>query len=86
VLSENLRRLAEGIVARRAEQKLADSLADEILAGSGRAPRTRPPVRLPTGEGLSTGFVVRLIERLRDQDPKETPASSSSTNGSRGKA
>ncbi|HEX4440105.1 MAG TPA: glucoamylase family protein [Thermoanaerobaculia bacterium] len=73
VLSENLRRLAEAVVARRKEQESADVLADEILLDKGKS-RGESPFRVPSGERLPAAFAVELIERLRDHDPKDTPA------------
>ena len=73
VLSENLRRLADAIVARRAEQEAADALADAILLEKSDA-KVASPIRLPAEERLHTAFAVQLIERLRDHDPKEIPA------------
>jgi cyclic beta-1,2-glucan synthetase len=73
-LVENLRRLAESIVAQLSAHQLADTLADEmrrparadavaessILHSLGRAP-------------WSTAFAVALAQRLRDHDPNVTP-------------
>ena len=76
LLVENLRRLAERIVRSRADRQQADELADRLLGlgdeRAGATPRAalagvaraaaRPPAR------------VQLFQRLRDQDPAETPA------------
>jgi cyclic beta-1,2-glucan synthetase len=68
VLIENLRRLAETIVNDHALRQQADRLADQLLAaGSGAAAM---PDRMP----LRDAFAVQLVYRLRDQDPKVTPA------------
>ncbi len=74
VLVENLRRMADEILARRSAQLRADLLADGLL-GLDRvrvddvASLLRPHERLL----LSAAFVVRLIQRFRDQDPEQSP-------------
>jgi len=75
VLVENLRRLAERIVLSRIARQEADALADRLL-GVGEV--TAEPVsavlthydRAP----LRDAFAVQLVHRLRDQDPRVTPA------------
>ena len=76
VLVDNLRRLAEQIVHRRAARQKADELADDLLGlgpdGTGRPRRCPAPAlaeRAPDG-----GLRVQLVQRLRDQDPAVTPA------------
>jgi cyclic beta-1,2-glucan synthetase len=73
VLVENLRRLAERIVNGRAARHGADALADELLGLGGRSPR---PLAFQRFEStvLSTAFTVKLVQRLREQDPESTPA------------
>jgi cyclic beta-1,2-glucan synthetase len=74
-LVENLRRLAEAIVARLTMRRLADTLADRILWTEDRRPE-------PASADLhsldqfpwSTAFAVQLAQRLRDHDPNATPA------------
>src|SRR6185503_2410829 len=75
VLIENLRRLAEGIVLNRAGQREADALADRLLGAGGRAVEPVPAV-LTDREGapLLDAFAVQLVYRLRDHDPRITPA------------
>ena len=75
VLVENLRRLAERIVHSRAARQEADNLADRLLGAGGCAAEpvaaalaSRNRARLPDA------FVVQLVHRLRDQDPRITPA------------
>jgi cyclic beta-1,2-glucan synthetase len=75
VLVENLRRLADGIVSHRAARQGADILADRLL---GAAEREAEPVASVLSEmtrtNLTRPFAVQLVQRLRDQDPKVTPA------------
>jgi len=75
VLIENLRRLAEGIVDNRAARQEADSFADRLLGAGGRPIESVPEVL--TGHervALSAPFAVQMVYRLRDQDPRITPA------------
>lgn len=75
VLVENLRRLAEGIVARRAAREVADALANRLL---GMGARDAEPASIVLGhlDGtvLPPAFAVQLVQRLRDQDPRVMPA------------
>ena len=75
VLIENLRRLAKQITTSRAVRREADGLADRLLGVSGRAPEATSTVfaKRPMGP-LPEAFAVQLVHRLRDQDPKFTPA------------
>ncbi|MEP7111788.1 MAG: glucoamylase family protein [Ilumatobacteraceae bacterium] len=77
LLVDNLRRLTEQIVRRRAARHLADELADEIL---GIGDDKLQPVddtavlqRLARVQ-LTRTARVQLFQRLRDQDPANTPA------------
>ena len=75
VLIENLRRLAQQITRSRAARHEADRLADRLLGVSGRAPEPASVVFAGRGaQSLSEAFAVELVHRLRDQDPKFTPA------------
>ena len=80
VLIENLRRLAEAIVHRRAARQQADVLADALLGigrgAAGALPPVLPDHVLPDhGQApLPEAFAVQLAHRLRDQDPRATPA------------
>jgi cyclic beta-1,2-glucan synthetase len=75
VLVENVRRLAEEILASRAAREEADRLADELLGIGGRSSDdAMADLGRREGTPLATAFSVRLIERLRDQDPAVTPA------------
>jgi cyclic beta-1,2-glucan glucanotransferase len=70
-LVENLRRLAESVVARLAASQLADALADRIL-GTDHEPghaNLQGLYRAP----WSSAFAVQLAQRLRDRDPNTTP-------------
>ncbi|HEU4779381.1 MAG TPA: glucoamylase family protein [Steroidobacteraceae bacterium] len=75
VFVENLRRVAQRIVSSRLARQEADSVADRLLGVNGqrvnpnalRAWRAKSPA-------LSSAFAVQLVHRLRDQDPKVTPA------------
>jgi len=74
-LVENLRRLAEAIVAQLAASELADALADQVLgtASCGAEPASTISHRLDHAP-WSTAFAVELVQRLRDHDPNSTPA------------
>ncbi len=75
VLIENLRRLAEGIVQKAVARQAADDLADRLLGAGGR---TAESVHVVLAEHerapLQDAFAVQLVYRLRDQDPRVTPA------------
>ena len=75
VLVENLRRLAEQIVLNSAARQEADALADRLLGAGGRTAEPASVV-LAEHEGtrLRAAFAVQLVHRLRDQDPRITPA------------
>ena len=74
-LVENLRRLADAIVAQLAESQLADTLADRILGSDKNDPEPASTI-LPSLDQApwSTSFAVELSQRLRDRDPNVTPA------------
>jgi len=74
VLVENLRRSAEQTTSGRAACRKADTLADRLLGLGGREPEP-PETALPrfTSTPLPTAFVVRLLQRLRDQGSPATP-------------
>ena len=75
VLIENLRRLAQQITRSRTARHEADNLADRLLGVSGRAAEPASVVFAGRGaQPLSEAFAVQLVHRLRDQDPKFTPA------------
>jgi len=75
VLIENLRRLADRIVASHAARLEADKLADRLLGAGGRAVEPVEAVfkeheRAP----MVDASVVQLLHRLRDQDQRISPA------------
>ena len=75
VLVENLRRSAETIATSRAARHQADVLADRLLGVGGR--EAEPAETVLKGfeqTPLPRAFAVELVQRLRDQDPKVTPA------------
>ena len=75
VLVENLRRAAERIVGRRSARHEANVLADRLLASNGRVTESAVALLRPfEKKRLRTAFAVQLVQRLRDQDPAETPA------------
>jgi cyclic beta-1,2-glucan synthetase len=73
VLIENLRRLAEQMVASRTARARADALADELLGVGGRSVDPEAFRRLEW-PALPPAFAVQLVQRLRDQDPARVPA------------
>jgi len=75
VLIENLRRAAERIVSSRTARDEADRIADALLGVNGK--RVDPFAlsnHYERDATLSAAFVVQLLKRLRDQDPRVTPA------------
>jgi cyclic beta-1,2-glucan synthetase len=74
-LVENLRRAAMRIRVSRAAREEADRLADRLLGVNGRAAEPVAAVlRGREAAPLNGSFAVQLVQRLRDQDPKVTPA------------
>src|SRR5579863_7331388 len=75
VLVENLRRAAARIVSSRAARQEADGLADRLLGVNGYAAEPDALIRRASERAsFSPAFTVQLVLRLRDQDPKVTPA------------
>jgi cyclic beta-1,2-glucan synthetase len=75
VLVENLRRAAARIVSSRAARQDADALADRLLGVNGCAAEPDALLRRDAArESFSPAFTVQLLQRLRDQDPRVTPA------------
>ncbi len=75
VLVENLGRLAQQITQSRAARQAADGLADRLLGAGGR-PAESVAIVLSAHERapLTEALAVQLVHRLRDQDPRITPA------------
>lgn len=71
-LVENLRRLAEEVVARLSASRLADELVDRFPAGERSSVTT--VIQSLDDAPWSTAFAVQLALRLRDSDPDRTPA------------
>ena len=75
VLVENLGRLAQQITQSRAARTVADGLADRLLGIGGRPAESVAVVLLAHERApLSDALAVQLVHRLRDQDPRITPA------------
>ncbi len=75
VLVENLRRAAKRIVSSRAARQEADAAADRLLGVNERPPEPLASVLQEYEQApLPESFAVQLVQRLRDQDPKVTPA------------
>ena len=75
ILVENLRRAAERIVRSRAARQDADALADQLLGVGIREPEApEAALRRLDRRHCRRAFAVQLVQRLRDQDPKVTPA------------
>ncbi|HEX9325381.1 MAG TPA: glucoamylase family protein, partial [Reyranella sp.] len=73
VLVENLRRSAVRIMSRRSAREEADSVADRLMGVNDRV--ANPAALTPYQRApFSEGFIVQLVQRLRDQDPETTPA------------
>ncbi len=75
VLVENLRRVAQRIVASRLARQEADAVADRLLGVNGQSvdPSALAAWKRRSGK-LTPAFTVQLVQRLRDQDPRVTPA------------
>ncbi len=73
VLVENLRRAAVRIMSRRSAREEADAVADRLM---GVNDLLADPAALTPYEKapFSEGFIVQLVQRLRDQDPEAMPA------------
>jgi cyclic beta-1,2-glucan synthetase len=75
VLIENLRRAAKRIATSRTAREEADGLADRLLGVNGQAAEPAAEIfRRYEQAPLPDAFAVQLVQRLRDQDPKVTPA------------
>ena len=74
VLIENLRRLAERIAAGDEARAQADALADRLLTAGNARSALETDIATRSAEPLSERFTAQLSKRLRDQDPRTTPA------------
>ena len=75
VLVENLRRAAEQIGRGRAQRYRADLIANRLLGTNGQEPEPAEAVFKDFDTSpVPAAFAVQLVQRLRDQDPKVTPA------------
>ena len=75
VLVENLRRVAQRIVASRAARQEADLVADRLLGVNGQSVNADALIEWQRRSGkITPAFAVQFVQRLRDQDPKFTPS------------
>jgi len=74
VLVENMRRAAQQVVRSRTERQRADLVADQLLGFNGHAADPQALMRSNAVATSSAAFVVQMVKRLRDQDPRVTPA------------
>jgi len=74
LLVENMRRLTEQIVRRRAAREAADELADALLGLSGAKESAEAALLALEPGSLAPEFAVQLIQRLRGLDPARTPS------------
>jgi cyclic beta-1,2-glucan synthetase len=74
-LVENLRRLAQTVTTRMSAGGVADDLADRILGTAEKEPDPTASLSETLDRApWSMAFAVQLVMRLRDCDPKTTPA------------
>jgi cyclic beta-1,2-glucan synthetase len=74
VLIENLRRLADQITLGRQSRRDADLLADRLHASGEARSALDADILIRSPEPLGEVFAAQLVKRLRDQDPRTTPA------------
>jgi len=74
VLIENLRRLADQMSAEREAREDADSLADKLAMPGCAYSALETDIATRSTDPLSEVFAAQLARRLRDQDPRTTPA------------
>lgn len=74
VLVENLRRLADQITAGRADRADAQALATRLLTAGAAHSALVGDIGTRARGPLSELFAAQLAKRLRDQDPRTTPA------------
>ncbi|KKC35810.1 glycosyl transferase [Devosia epidermidihirudinis] len=74
VLIENLRRLADQISSGRVKRADADELANQLLVSGNARSALDNDIALRAAGPLSEVFAAQLAKRLRDRDPRTTPA------------
>ena len=74
VLIENLRRLADQITAGTEARADAETLSDNLLAAGGSRSILELDIATRSTAPLSERFAAEMAKRLRDQDPRTTPA------------
>ncbi|MDB5839118.1 MAG: glycosyl transferase [Herminiimonas sp.] len=74
VLIENLRRLADQITAGRGARADADALANRLLVSGSARSALETDIATRSSGLLSEIFAAQLAKRLREQDPRTTPA------------
>ncbi|CAG4892407.1 GH36-type glycosyl hydrolase domain-containing protein [Paraburkholderia gardini] len=74
VLIENLRRLTDQITAGRGARADADALTDRLLESGSARSALEADISTRSSDLLSELFAAQLAKRLRDQDPRTTPA------------
>lgn len=74
VLIENLRRLADQIAVGRGKRLDADQLTERLLAAGCSESALQEDIASRSPGPLSEIFAAQLAKRLRDQDPRTTPA------------
>ncbi len=74
VLIENLRRLADQITAGRRARVDADALANRLLLSGSARSALETDISTRSSGPLTEIFAAQLAKRLRDQDPRITPA------------
>jgi len=74
VLIENLRRLADQMSIGRIKRADADELANRLLVSGNARSALDNDIALRSSAPLSEVFAAQLAKRLRDRDPRTTPA------------
>jgi cyclic beta-1,2-glucan synthetase len=74
VLVENLRRLADQITTAKIARDDADAMADAVLVAGHERQALEIDILSRPKDPLSEHFAAQLAKRLRDQDPRTTPA------------
>ncbi len=74
VLIENLRRLADEMTAARTAHADADALTERLLESGSARSALEVDIAARSLSTLSEPFAAQLAKRLRDQDPRTTPA------------